>query len=228
MGGDTVTVHDATQWPAYAQATIAGVLGIEPAAVRVHAPYVGGAFGAGLFVWQHVILTVLAARAVGRPVKLVLTRPEMFTGIGHRPSSVQTIRMGARRDDEGDVLSVVMDAVVLQGRRRSEAQQPERGGRELWGRLVGDDGEDSCCRASGSVVDLGDAAGRDGAAHERRVCEIRVGDVGRVGRGTAYLGRAVDPVDTGTDDRGHLATVSSVRTIVRLASSTLNAVPGTV
>jgi CO/xanthine dehydrogenase Mo-binding subunit len=98
--GDTVTVHDATQWPAYAQATIAGVLGIEPAAVRVHAPYVGGAFGAGLFVWQHVILTVLAARAVGRPVKLVLTRPEMFTGIGHRPSSVQTIRMGARRDGE--------------------------------------------------------------------------------------------------------------------------------
>ena len=93
-------MHDATQWPAYAQATIAGVFGIEPAAVRVHAPYVGGAFGAGLFVWQHVILTVLAARAVGRPVKLVLTRPEMFTGVGHRPSSVQTIRMGARRDGE--------------------------------------------------------------------------------------------------------------------------------
>ncbi|HEY3723831.1 MAG TPA: molybdopterin cofactor-binding domain-containing protein, partial [Acidimicrobiia bacterium] len=98
--GDTVTVHDATQWPAYAQSTIAGVLGIEPAAVRVRAPYVGGAFGAGLFVWQHVILTVLAARAVGRPVKLVLTRPEMFTGVGHRPGSVQTIRMGARRDGE--------------------------------------------------------------------------------------------------------------------------------
>src|SRR3954464_10325684 len=98
--GDTLTVHDATQWPAYAQATIAGVLGIEPSAVRVHAPYVGGAFGAGLFVWQHVILTVLAARAVGRPVKLVLTRPEMSTGVGPRPSSVQTIRMGARRDGE--------------------------------------------------------------------------------------------------------------------------------
>ena len=93
-------MHDATQWPAYTQATIAGVLGIEPAAVRVHAPYIGGAFGAGLFVWQHVILAVLAARAVGRPVKLVLTRPQMFTGVGHRPGSVQTIRMGARRDGE--------------------------------------------------------------------------------------------------------------------------------
>ena len=72
----------------------------RPAAVRVHAPYVGGAFGAGLFVWQHVILAVVAARAVGRPVKLVLTRPQMFTGVGHRPSSAQTIRMGARHDGE--------------------------------------------------------------------------------------------------------------------------------
>jgi xanthine dehydrogenase YagR molybdenum-binding subunit len=98
--GDTLTVHDATQWPAYAQATIAEVLGIAPTAVRVHAPYVGGAFGAGLFVWQHVILAVFASRAVGRPVKLVLSRPQMFTGVGHRPSSVQTIRMGVRRDGE--------------------------------------------------------------------------------------------------------------------------------
>jgi xanthine dehydrogenase YagR molybdenum-binding subunit len=98
--GDIVTVHDATQWPAYTQATIAEVFGIEPAAVHVRSPYVGGAFGAGLFVWQHVILAVLAARAVGRPVKLVLTRPQMFTGVGHRPSSVQSIRMGARRDGE--------------------------------------------------------------------------------------------------------------------------------
>jgi xanthine dehydrogenase YagR molybdenum-binding subunit len=98
--GDTVTVHDATQWPAYAQATIAGVFGIDPTAVRVRAPYVGGAFGAGLFVWQHVILAVLAARVVGRPVKLVLSRPQMFTSVGHRPSSVQTMRIGARRDGE--------------------------------------------------------------------------------------------------------------------------------
>src|SRR3954452_25415098 len=98
--GDTLTVHDATQWPAYAQATIAEVLGIAPTAVRVRAPYVGGAFGAGLFVWQHVILAVFASRAVGRPVKLVLSRPQMFTGFGHRPSSVQTIRMGVRRDGE--------------------------------------------------------------------------------------------------------------------------------
>ena len=99
--GETVTVHDATQWPAYAQATIAGVLGIEPAAVRVHAPYLGGAFGAGLFVWQHVILTILAARVVGRPGRSSFSPARRCSrGIGHRPSSVQTIRLGARRDGE--------------------------------------------------------------------------------------------------------------------------------
>jgi xanthine dehydrogenase YagR molybdenum-binding subunit len=98
--GDTVTVHDATQWPAYAQATIAEVFRIAPTAVRLRAPYVGGAFGAGLFVWQHVIIAVLAAREVGRPVKVVLTRPQMFTGVGHRPGSLQRIRIGAQRDGE--------------------------------------------------------------------------------------------------------------------------------
>ena len=47
-----------------------------------------------------MILTVLAARTVGRPVKLILTRPEMFTGVGHRPDTHQTIALGARRDGQ--------------------------------------------------------------------------------------------------------------------------------
>ena len=98
--GDTVTVHDATQWTSNLQAFLAATFRIPTAAVRIHAPYIGGAFGAGLIVWPHVILTVVAARAVGRPVKLVLTRPQMFTGIGHRPNTVQTLRLGARRDGE--------------------------------------------------------------------------------------------------------------------------------
>jgi xanthine dehydrogenase YagR molybdenum-binding subunit len=96
--GESVTVHDSTQWPANVGATIAEAFGLDPARVRVQAPYVGGAFGAGLMVWPHVLLAVLAARTVGRPVKLVLTRPEMFTGVGHRPDTDQTVRLGAGRD----------------------------------------------------------------------------------------------------------------------------------
>jgi CO/xanthine dehydrogenase Mo-binding subunit len=66
----------------------------------VLAPYVGGGFGAGLRPWPHVILAALAARTVGRPAKLVLTRPQMFTGVGHRPSTVQHLKIAASRSGE--------------------------------------------------------------------------------------------------------------------------------
>ncbi|MBG0851454.1 xanthine dehydrogenase family protein molybdopterin-binding subunit [Streptomyces spinoverrucosus] len=98
--GDSLTVHDSTQWPHNVRTTLAAVFHVPESNVRVLAPYVGGGFGAGLRVWPHVILTVLAAREVGKPVKLVLTRPEMFTDVGHRPYSVQQIRIGATRTGE--------------------------------------------------------------------------------------------------------------------------------
>ncbi|MEV7811659.1 xanthine dehydrogenase family protein molybdopterin-binding subunit [Streptomyces flaveolus] len=102
--GDALTVHDSTQWPHNVRTSLATVFGIPESGIRVLAPFVGGGFGAGLRVWSHVILTVLAAREVNRPVKLVLTRPEMFTSVGHRPNSVQQIRVGATRD--GDLVAI--------------------------------------------------------------------------------------------------------------------------
>jgi xanthine dehydrogenase YagR molybdenum-binding subunit len=111
--GDTLTVHDSTQWTAGVHATLAAVFGLPQASVRVQAPYLGGGFGAGLRVWPHVILTVLAARTVGRPVKLVLTRPQMFTGIGYRPSTRQTIRLAATRT--GELVAVEHRATIAIG-----------------------------------------------------------------------------------------------------------------
>ncbi|MFJ8357612.1 xanthine dehydrogenase family protein molybdopterin-binding subunit [Streptomyces sp. NPDC093984] len=102
--GDSLTVHDSTQWTHNVRTSLAAVFGIPESGVRVLAPFVGGGFGAGLRMWPHVILTVLAAREVDRPVKLVLTRPEMFTSVGHRPNSVQQIRVGATR--EGDLVAI--------------------------------------------------------------------------------------------------------------------------
>ncbi|WUH91656.1 xanthine dehydrogenase family protein molybdopterin-binding subunit [Streptomyces sp. NBC_00433] len=98
--GDRLTVHDTTQWPSMAKATLAAVFQVPESSVRVLVPYVGGAFGAGLRVWPHVILTVLAARRTGRPVKLVLTRPQMFSCVGHRPDTVQQVSLGASRTGE--------------------------------------------------------------------------------------------------------------------------------
>ncbi|MFD8393528.1 xanthine dehydrogenase family protein molybdopterin-binding subunit [Streptomyces sp. NPDC059680] len=98
--GDTLTVHDTSQWPSMVRTTLATVFGIPESSVRVLVPYVGGGFGAGLRAWPHVVLTAMAARMIKRPVKLVLTRPQMFTSIGHRPSGVQWLSVGATRDGE--------------------------------------------------------------------------------------------------------------------------------
>ncbi|MEU6339805.1 xanthine dehydrogenase family protein molybdopterin-binding subunit [Streptomyces sp. NPDC046977] len=96
--GDTLTVHDTSQWPSMVRTTLAMVFGIPESSVRVLVPYVGGGFGAGLRAWPHVVLTAMAARVLKRPVKLVLTRPQMFTSVGHRPHGVQWLSLGATRD----------------------------------------------------------------------------------------------------------------------------------
>jgi xanthine dehydrogenase YagR molybdenum-binding subunit len=96
--GDVLTVHDASQDPMWVRKTLATVFDLPETDVRVLVPYLGGGFGAGLRTWPHVILTALAARVVGRPVKLVLTRPQMFTSVGHRPETVQRVRLGATRE----------------------------------------------------------------------------------------------------------------------------------
>ncbi|MFI9048436.1 xanthine dehydrogenase family protein molybdopterin-binding subunit [Streptomyces sp. NPDC053427] len=98
--GDRLTVHDTTQWPSQVRTTLATVFNVPASSVRVLVPYVGGGFGSGLRVWPHVILTVAAARLLQRPVKLVLTRPQMFTSVGHRPKGVQWITLGATRNGE--------------------------------------------------------------------------------------------------------------------------------
>jgi xanthine dehydrogenase YagR molybdenum-binding subunit len=93
--GDSLTVHDSTQGPDSVRATLAAAFEIPESGIRVLAPFVGGGFGAGIRTWPHVVLAALAARTAGRPVKLVLTRPQMFTGVGHRTRTVQRVRLGA-------------------------------------------------------------------------------------------------------------------------------------
>ena len=98
--GDALTVHDTTQNPHGARDALAAAFGIDPTGVRVLVPFVGGAFGAGLRVWPHVPLAALAARITKRPVKVVLTRAQMFTSVGHRPNTIQQLSIGASRDGQ--------------------------------------------------------------------------------------------------------------------------------
>ena len=96
--GDRLTVWTATQGVSGAQKTLAALFGLPPSNVRVICPYVGGGFGCKGNTWPPVTLAALAARQVGRPVRLVLTREQMYMNNGHRPQTVQTVALAADRD----------------------------------------------------------------------------------------------------------------------------------
>ena len=96
--GDRLTVWDKTQWVGGTRAELAAVFGLPVDAVRVLSPFVGGGFGSALRCWPHVVIAALAARAVGRPVKLVLTRRQMYFGTGFRPAYRYRLRLGSDRD----------------------------------------------------------------------------------------------------------------------------------
>ena len=95
---DRLTVYDSTQYVSGVQKTLSKVLGVAPEQIHVISPYVGGGFGCKGSMWSHVALAALAARRVGRPVKLVLERTEMFGPVGARPRTEQYLQLGARRD----------------------------------------------------------------------------------------------------------------------------------
>lgn len=96
--GGKLTVHDKTQWVPNVQEHLAVVFGIPEEDVHVISPYVGGAFGSSLRPWSHPVVAAMAARVVRRPVKLVVTRKQMFSSHGHRPYTVQRVALGATKD----------------------------------------------------------------------------------------------------------------------------------
>lgn len=107
--GDRLTLYDATQNISGVQKNAAKCLGIQPDKVRVVSPFVGGGFGCKGNMWSHVVLAAMAAKKVGRPVKLVLERTQMFAPVGARPLTEQKLRMGAAAD--GRLTAVSHDSI---------------------------------------------------------------------------------------------------------------------
>jgi xanthine dehydrogenase YagR molybdenum-binding subunit len=102
-----LTVHDSTQWVHGTRAVLARCFDLPEDKVHVIAPFLGGGFGCKGFVWPHLLIAVMAAKITAKPVKLVLTREQMFTGCGHRSQTRQRLRVGASRD--GRLRSVLHD-----------------------------------------------------------------------------------------------------------------------
>ncbi|KAA6439840.1 xanthine dehydrogenase family protein molybdopterin-binding subunit [Dyadobacter flavalbus] len=95
---DKLTVYDKVQGTQPTQKQFAKEWNLPPENVKVIATFVGGAFGNGLHNWPHETAAIIAAKQVKKPVKLVLTREQMFTMVGYRPYTWQKIQMGATKD----------------------------------------------------------------------------------------------------------------------------------
>ena len=107
--GDHLTLWSKTQWVGNERDEIARRFGIPSEHVRVINPFVGGAFGNALRSWPHVTLAVMAARRIGRPVRLALTRRQMSFSVGFRGRSEQRVSLAA--DHDGRLAAMTHDMV---------------------------------------------------------------------------------------------------------------------
>ncbi|MBR0697702.1 xanthine dehydrogenase family protein molybdopterin-binding subunit [Bradyrhizobium lablabi] len=96
--GDRLSIDTPSQGMVLAQMRIGGLFGIPPGNIHIRSPFLGGGFGSKGLVAGPQILGIMAAKLVGRPVKLVLRREQMYGPVGHRPPTRQRLRIGVGSD----------------------------------------------------------------------------------------------------------------------------------
>jgi len=117
-----LTLWDSTQGVHSARSVVAGVFGLAEERVRVVCPFVGGGFGSKGLPHANVVLAAMAARALpGRPVKLALTRQQMFSLAGYRTPTIQRMRLAADRD--GHLAAIAIDVIEQTSRIKEFAEQ---------------------------------------------------------------------------------------------------------
>jgi xanthine dehydrogenase YagR molybdenum-binding subunit len=116
--GDRLMVRTATQGISGTQQTLASLFALPKENVTVICPFVGGGFGCKGNTWPPVALAAMAARRVNRPVKLEVTRQQMFTSNGYRPRTIQKLKLAADRN--GKLLAIRHDGF-------SQMSRPEVG-----------------------------------------------------------------------------------------------------
>ena len=105
-----LTVYDKTQGVQNVHGYLCRIFKLQPSAVRVLSPYMGGGFGAGLRPQYQVVLAVLGARAIKRPVRVMLTRAQMYA-LGYRPASIERLALGA--SSSGTLDSMQHEAIAV-------------------------------------------------------------------------------------------------------------------
>jgi xanthine dehydrogenase YagR molybdenum-binding subunit len=109
-GEGKLTVYDKTQGVQNVHRYVCSIFDMKPEDVRIMSPFVGGAFGSGLRPQYQVVLAVLAARALRRSVRVVLTRQQMYS-LGYRPAMIQRIQLGAKAN--GTLDAITHDATTV-------------------------------------------------------------------------------------------------------------------
>jgi xanthine dehydrogenase YagR molybdenum-binding subunit len=97
-GDDKVTVYDKTQSLQDAQKNVATLFKIPDKNVHIICHFIGGAFGSAFNFWPHTVAALIAAKKINRPLKVSLTRAQLFTSVGYRPEAIQKIKIGADKD----------------------------------------------------------------------------------------------------------------------------------
>ena len=93
-----LTLYETTQHIFGTRELVSIVLGVPREKINVVSHFLGGGFGGKAYVWPHTLLAAIAARVVNRPVRVQLTRAQMYSMVGHQPATIQTIALGADRD----------------------------------------------------------------------------------------------------------------------------------
>jgi xanthine dehydrogenase YagR molybdenum-binding subunit len=112
--GDRLTVHESAQNVIWIRKHLAHKFSVPAEGIRVLAPFVGGGFGGKANVWAGTIITALAARMTGRPVRMLLTREGVYRTVGGRTPTVQRVALGARAD--GHLTSLIHTSVTQLGK----------------------------------------------------------------------------------------------------------------
>jgi xanthine dehydrogenase YagR molybdenum-binding subunit len=126
-----LTLHETTQHLYGARDLVSIVLGLPADKIRIVSHFVGGGFGGKAYVWPHTLLAAVAAKAVGRPVRLQLTRAQMYSMAGHQPATVQSITLGA--DTSGRLAGIRHESVTPSSVFDNYIEYAAIASRHLWG-----------------------------------------------------------------------------------------------
>jgi xanthine dehydrogenase YagR molybdenum-binding subunit len=129
--GEMLTVCTAAQLTTSPREGLARTLNIPPENVRIITRYIGGGFGNKLPYFVDVTLAAIGARMLRRPVKVAMTRPQVFNITTHRSASEQRVRLGA--DREGRLTAYGQDALVQSARFDTFTEPVSLAARSLYG-----------------------------------------------------------------------------------------------